>query len=164
MAPDNIVELFSAFGPVVVRRMFGGAGIYADGTMFGLVADGVIYLKTGDSNAAMFEREQLLPFTFSKRTAERVVTSYRRMPDRLYDDTDELAVWARAALAVAQQPKARKGPAAKKAKVPRAKRSRAKALRAKALRAKALRAKPLRAKPKRAKKAPSRNDRKRPTR
>ena len=73
-----------------------------------LVADGVIYLKTGDSNAAMFERERLAPFTFSKRTGERVVMSYRRMPDRLYDDPDELAVWARAALAVAQQPKPRK--------------------------------------------------------
>ena len=114
MAPDDIVELFSVFGPVTVRRMFGGAGIYADGTMFALVADGVIYLKTGDSNAAIFEREQLAPFTFSKRTGERVVTSYRRMPDRLYDDPDELAVWAGAALAVAQRPKERKRPAAKK--------------------------------------------------
>ena len=27
--------------------------------------------------------------------------SYRRMPDRLYDDPDELATWARAALAAA---------------------------------------------------------------
>ena len=59
MAPGDIVELFSAFGPVTVRRMFGGAGIYADDTMFALIADGVIYLKAGDSNAAMFEREGL---------------------------------------------------------------------------------------------------------
>jgi len=29
------------------------------------------------------------------------VMSYRRMPDRLYDDPDELAIWARAALAAA---------------------------------------------------------------
>jgi DNA transformation protein len=27
--------------------------------------------------------------------------SYRRMPDRLYDDPDELALWARDALAAA---------------------------------------------------------------
>jgi DNA transformation protein len=107
VASDDIVELFSTFGPVTVRRMFGGAGIYADGTMFALVAGGVIYLKTGGSNIAMFEREQLAPFTFSKRTGERIETSYRRMPDRLYDDPDELAEWARAALAVAQQPKPR---------------------------------------------------------
>jgi DNA transformation protein len=135
VAPDDIVELFSVFGPVTVRRMFGGAGIYADGTMFGLVAGGVIYLKTGDSNVAMFEREGLPPFTYERREDERAVMSYRRMPDRLYDDPDELAVWARAALAVAQQPKPRKRPAAKKP-------------------AKASRAKPVRAKPKRARKVP----------
>ena len=135
MAPDDIVELFSAFGPVTVRRMFGGAGIYADGTMFGLIADGVIYLKTGDSNVAMFEREELAAFAFSKRTGERVVTSYRRMPDRLYDDPDELAVWARAALAVARQPKSRKRPAAKKAKPPRPKPARAKPKQVKKVRA-----------------------------
>jgi DNA transformation protein and related proteins len=131
VAPGDIVELFAVFGPVTVRRMFGGAGIYADDTMFGLIADGVIYFKTGESNAAMFERERLAPFTFSKRTGERVVTSYRRMPDRLYDDPDELAVWARAALAVAQQPKPRKRAAPKKAKPSRAKPKPVKAKRAK---------------------------------
>jgi DNA transformation protein and related proteins len=120
VTPDDIVELFSDFGPVTVRRMFGGAGIYADGTMFGLVAGGVIFLKTGDSNVAMFEREQLAPFTFSKRTGERVVTSYRRMPDRLYDDPGELAEWASAALTAARVPRERKRPA-KKAKPSRAK-------------------------------------------
>jgi DNA transformation protein len=141
VAPDDIVELFSSFGAVTVRRMFGGAGIYADDTMFGLIADGVIYLKTGESNAAMFEREQLAPFTFSKRTGERVVTSYRRMPDRLYDDPDELAVWARAALAVAQQPKPRKRAAAKKAEPSRVKPKRATPKRAKAKQAKKVPAK-----------------------
>jgi DNA transformation protein and related proteins len=126
VAPDDIVELFSVFGPVTVRRMFGGAGIYADGTMFALIADGAIYLKTGQGNVAMFEREQLAPFTFSKRTGERVVTSYRRMPDRLYDDPDELAVWARAAVAAALKPKSRAKPPIKKAKSLRTKPSRAK--------------------------------------
>jgi DNA transformation protein len=123
VAPDDIVELFSTFGPVTVRRMFGGAGIYADGTMFALVADGVIYLKTGETNAAMFEREGLAPFTFSKRTGERVVTSYRRMPDRLYDDPDELVVWARAALAAANRPKPRNKVTVKKDTLSRAKTS-----------------------------------------
>jgi len=125
VAPGDIVELFSVFGPVTVRRMFGGAGIYADETMFGLIADGVIYLKTSDSNVAMFEREQLALFTFSKRTGERVVTSYRRMPDRLYDDPEELAAWAGAALTAARQRQAGRRPA-KKAKPSRAKRASAK--------------------------------------
>ena len=103
MTPDDIQELFSVFGVVAVRRMFGGAGIYADGTMFGLVADGVIYLKADERNATAFKRENLPPFTYETKDGKRGVMSYRRMPERLYDDPDELATWARAALAAAQR-------------------------------------------------------------
>ena len=101
MSPDDIQELFCVFGPVSVRRMFGGAGIYADGTMFALVAGSVIYLKTDDVNTPAFERENLAPFTYETKHGKHGVTSYRRMPDRLYDDPEELAAWARAALKVA---------------------------------------------------------------
>jgi DNA transformation protein and related proteins len=77
--------------------LFGGAGIFADGRMFALVSDGVIYLKVGAHNAPAFDREQLEPFTYATKVGRRGVMSYRRMPDRLYDDPDELAAWARAA-------------------------------------------------------------------
>ena len=106
----DIKELFSVFGPVDVRRMFGGAGIYADGTMFALLADGVIYLKADGGNAAAYDRENLGPFTYATKEGKRGVMSYRRMPDRLYDDPEELATWAREALAAARRGKARKTP------------------------------------------------------
>jgi DNA transformation protein len=103
VAPEDIGELFRGFGPVTVRRMFGGAGIYAEGMMFALVSDGVIYLKADEQNAPVFEREKLEPFTYSTKGGRRGVMSYRRMPDRLYDDPDELAAWAREALAAARR-------------------------------------------------------------
>ena len=103
MAPDDIRELFRVFGPVEVRRLFGGAGIFADGLMLALVSDGVIYLKTDEHNAPAFEREQLEPFTYATSKGRRGVMSYRRMPDRLCDDPDELAAWARDALAAARR-------------------------------------------------------------
>jgi DNA transformation protein len=101
VSPDDIRELFSAFGPVEVRRLFGGAGIFADGMMFALISRGVIYLKTDAQNAPAFEREALEPFTYATKAGRRGVMSYRRIPDRLYDDPDELASWAHAALAAA---------------------------------------------------------------
>jgi DNA transformation protein len=108
VAPDDVCELFTGFGPVVVRRLFGGAGIYADGAMFALVHDGVIYLKTDERNAPAFEREQLPPFSYETKDGKRAVMSYRRMPDRLYDDPDELAIWARDAFAAARRAVARR--------------------------------------------------------
>jgi DNA transformation protein len=116
VAPDDIRELFAAFGPVIVRRMFGGAGIYAGETMFALAHEGIIYLKADAHNADAFEREDLAPFTYATRDGKRAVMSYRRMPDRLYDDPDELAVWARAALAAARRRAARKGASSRTAK------------------------------------------------
>jgi DNA transformation protein len=101
MDPDHIRDLFASFRPVTVRRMFGGAGIFADGVMFGLVVDDVIYLKTGEDNDADFERENLPSFTYQAGERGRVLTSYRRMPERLYDDPDELAQWASRSHAVA---------------------------------------------------------------
>ena len=83
---DHISELFAAFGRVDVRTMFGGAGIYADGVMFGLVVDEFIYLKTDERSAARFEREGCGPFTYDTKRGESSLKSYWRMPDRLYDD------------------------------------------------------------------------------
>jgi len=67
----------------------------------------VIYLKAGEGNAPDFERENLGPFTYLRRGEPASLSSYRRMPDRLYDDPDELAAWARAALAAARKPRKR---------------------------------------------------------
>jgi len=115
MTPEDIRELFARFGAVVVRRMFGGACIYAQETMFALLNDGVIYLKADSHNAAAFAAEDLPPFSYTTRNGKRAVMSYRRMPDRLYDDPDELAAWAGEALAAARRGAARKAvPAGRK--------------------------------------------------
>ena len=120
MDPDHLIELFAAFGRVTVRRMFSGFGIYADGIMFGLAARDVVYLKADDTSSAAFAREGQGPFTYEAKGGKRVIMSYWRLPDRLYDDPDELAEWARVALAVARRAKAPKP----RPKAPKAKRKR----------------------------------------
>ncbi len=109
MDPEFIRELFAPFGPVAVKRMFGGAGIWSDGLMFGLVFDGAIFLKVDATSIPDFERESSRPFVYtrakSKGRVGRASLSYWRLPERLYDDPDELAVWAHRALAIAQQKK-----------------------------------------------------------
>jgi DNA transformation protein len=106
MDSDFIIEMFAAFGPVSMRRLFGGLGIYADGTMFALASRGAIYLKADDETAAAFEREGMSPFTYRAKDGRRISMSYWRLPDPLYDDPDELAAWARTALSVARRTKA----------------------------------------------------------
>ena len=99
---DHIRDLFSEFGAVNVRRMFGGAGIYAGELMFGLVVDDLVYLKADQATVAAFERENCAPFQYDTKNGKRAVMSYWRLPDRLYDEPIELAQWARIALGVAR--------------------------------------------------------------
>jgi DNA transformation protein len=126
MDSDFIAELFEPFGRVTVRRMFGGAGLFCDGLMFGLAFDGAIFLKVDDASIPDFEREGSVPFVYTRaKSAGRVgrhSLSYWRLPERLYDDPEELTSWAKRALAIAERSKAtpRKRPrpdAKKKAKL-----------------------------------------------
>jgi DNA transformation protein len=114
--PDYIAELFSQFGPVTVRRMFSGAGIFADGLMIALVVDGVIFLKADAELVPRFESEGLPAFSYKTKEGRRTLMSYWRMPERLYDDPDELADWARRSMAAAQRSgtSKRRGPAIKR--------------------------------------------------
>jgi DNA transformation protein len=103
--PEFIRELFAPFRPVTVRRMFRSAGIFCDGVMFGLVSDGTIFLKVDDGTIADFEREGSRPFSYTRGQRGRVELPYWRLPERLYDDPDELAAWAERALAIAERKK-----------------------------------------------------------
>jgi DNA transformation protein len=116
---EHIRDLFSAFKPVTVRRMFSGAGIYAEGLIFAIVVDDVIYLKVDETNESDFEREKLPPFRYRRAGGQRAAMSYRRMPDRLYDDPDELARWAARAHGAASRKKKLSAPVqrARKGKV-----------------------------------------------
>jgi DNA transformation protein len=59
---DYVIDQLSAWGEVSARKMFGGAGLYRDGTMFGLIADDVAYLKVDDSNREDFVKAGASPF------------------------------------------------------------------------------------------------------
>ncbi|MDR3468852.1 MAG: TfoX/Sxy family protein [Xanthobacteraceae bacterium] len=126
MDRDFLIELFSAFGPVSLRRMFSGYGISVDGVTFALVLRGAIFLKVDDQSVPRFEAEGVGPFQYESRSCGRTVTvaSYWQMPDRLYDDPEELAEWARLALGAAER-----GAVAKRARAKPRKRAVAKASR-----------------------------------
>jgi DNA transformation protein len=69
--------------------------------MIALVSRGVIFLKADTETIPGFEQEGQAPFSYATRNGEHKLTSYWRMPDRLYDDAEELARWARDSHSVA---------------------------------------------------------------
>ena len=53
---DFVTEMLSELGPVTICNMFGGAG-YADGVMFAILVEDVLYLKAHETSQRSFEAE-----------------------------------------------------------------------------------------------------------
>ena len=115
MDRDFLIDLFADFGPVAIRKMFSGFGISADGTNFALALRAGLYFRADDQTIPQFEAEGSKPFQYQTRTKTVTVNSYWQLPARLFDDSEDLANWARAALAAAQRAALRKRPKTRKA-------------------------------------------------
>ena len=114
MDREFLIDLFTDFGPVTIRRMFSGYGISADGTNFALALRAGLFFRADEQTIPSFEAEGSAPFQYQTRAKTVTVNSYWQLPARLFDDSEELAQWARAALAAAQRAKVKKRPKAKK--------------------------------------------------
>lgn len=101
---EFLKDQLAGVGAVAIRPMFGGAGVYAGGVMFALVADETLYLKADAGNQPDFEAEGMAPFTYEGK-GKPVRMSYWQAPDRLFDDPEELLIWARRALNAALRSK-----------------------------------------------------------
>lgn len=110
MDRDYLIDLFSEFGPVVLRRMFSGFGIVADGVNFAMALRSGIIFRVDELTIPRYEAEGAKPFQYETRNKTVVVKSYRHLPERLYDDPEELAAWAREAVGAAKRAAARKPP------------------------------------------------------
>lgn len=105
---DFVVELFAGLGPVRIKRMFGGAGIYAGDVMFGLIDDDAIFLKTDEALRAELAAEGSTHWVYRRKDGTAEVSSYWRLPDAALDDPEEAARWGRRALDAARAGKTAK--------------------------------------------------------
>jgi DNA transformation protein len=114
MDREFLIDLFADFGPVTIRKMFSGYGISADGTNFALALRAGLYFRADEHTIPGYEAEGSKPFQYSTRERTVTVNSYWQLPARLFDDSEELAQWARAALSAAQRAAVKKRPKAKR--------------------------------------------------
>lgn len=111
---DWFRELLGGLGPISVRRMFGGAGFYADGRMVALEADGSLYLKTDPQTRARFAEAGGSPFVYDGK-GKPVEMSYWTAPDEALDSPEAMRPWAMLALEAAMRAGAAKPPGNKPA-------------------------------------------------
>lgn len=90
---ENLREIFAELGPIEIKSMFGGYGVFREGLMFALVADDVLFLKADKKTAADFQDRGLPPFEYEQR-GKKISMSYFQAPEEIFDETERAKEWA----------------------------------------------------------------------
>jgi DNA transformation protein and related proteins len=106
-------DLFSELGPVVLRKMFGGQGLYHDGLIIGLVIGEELYLKTDAVTVGAFEQAGGHPFVYQGK-GKPVTMSYWLPPAEAMESAQAMRPWAKLAYEAAVRKNSEKKPASKK--------------------------------------------------
>jgi DNA transformation protein len=99
---EELVGRLLPLGPVRMRAMFGGYGIYLDDVMFALIYWGDAYLRTDAETAPRFAAAGATQFTYEGRTG-LVKMPYFTVPAGCLRDPRRLLPWAELALASARR-------------------------------------------------------------
>jgi DNA transformation protein and related proteins len=91
---EFLEDLLASFGPVSIRNMFSGAGVYADGVMFAILVNDTLYLRADAVSARDFAAEGKAPFASRRKGRAPIAMSYWEVPDRLLEDPEELGMGA----------------------------------------------------------------------
>src|SRR5436190_1319825 len=120
VASDGFAEFlrdqFAPLGRITMRRMFGKTGVFCDGFMLAMVRDNTLYFRVDDDNRAAFKEAEAFPPLDYQKKGGTIDLSFWRAPERLFDEPDELVIWAQAALGAARRVAAKREGATRKRK------------------------------------------------
>ncbi|MBC8335115.1 MAG: TfoX/Sxy family protein [Anaerolineales bacterium] len=97
LAVEEFTGRIFPLGEITHKKMFGGYGVFEDGTMFSLItSEGVIHLKADESNRGKFEE------TGAQKHARM---PYYQIPEQVLENDTELLAWTQEAIAVSKKAK-----------------------------------------------------------
>ncbi len=72
------------------RAMFGGFGVYQEGTIVGIVVSDELYLKVDETNKGEYEAMGSTPFEYAKKDGKKTSMSYWKVPAEVLEDRERL--------------------------------------------------------------------------
>jgi DNA transformation protein len=93
----DIEEMFEGLGPISIRRMFGGKGIYHDGLIIAIDLRGEIMLKADSGSGPEFAAAGARQWSYEGKKGKPVLMPYWSVPESAFDDPDEMNKWTRLA-------------------------------------------------------------------
>lgn len=110
---EHVLDLFAGLGPVEIRRMFGGAGVYFGDACFALILSSEEIFMRGDAEVGpAYEAAGSEQWIYDGQAKSKpTLMPYWRLPESAMDDPDEAAEWARRSLEPARASAAEKAAA-----------------------------------------------------
>jgi DNA transformation protein len=93
----EIEEMFAALGPVTIKRMFGGKGVYHKGLIVAVEVRGEMRLKGDAISGPEFEAAGARRWFYEGKKGKPINMPYWSVPEDAYDDPDIMARWVRLA-------------------------------------------------------------------
>lgn len=105
-----VEEALEPVGRVSMRKMMGAAVLYLDGTVFAVLDDSDLWLKSDAVSDAIWDEAGCERFTFTSKDGRVEVMNYRRAPSEVHDDAEAMQRWAALALEAGLRSAAKKRP------------------------------------------------------
>jgi DNA transformation protein len=100
---EYVADQLAALSGLVVKRMFGGVGLYCEALMFGVIDDDVVYLRVDDETRPEFVKRGMPAL---RPVRNKVSENYFALPEDVLADSEELMRWAKRAIRAAASPTA----------------------------------------------------------
>lgn len=98
---DLVMGRLTPLGAVSSRSMFGGYGLFHEGTMFALISGAGLFFKVDDSNRSIYEQAG---------SKQYKAMPYYQAPAEVLADAGKLLDWAKASVAAAHASAGKKKP------------------------------------------------------
>lgn len=91
---EYVNDLFSKLPAVTTRKMIGGLSIYSEGQIFAIwmgtgELEGTLMIKATGALAAFLEAESAIPFTYTNKKSDKVVSMpYWSLPNPALDNPE----------------------------------------------------------------------------
>lgn len=87
-----VMDLFVDIPEVSSRPMFGGYGIYKNGVIFAIIADGQLFFKADEPTENDFRKHHSMPFTYNMPNGKELTMSYWLLPATVMEDREMLPI------------------------------------------------------------------------
>jgi DNA transformation protein and related proteins len=111
-----VLEQLSGVPNVITKRMFGGIGIYSDGTFFAVIDNDTLFFKVDETLAKRYRDKRMPPF--APIPGAKPMMGYYQVPPDILEDQRALGQWARDSIASAKDRIGSKVRPAVRSKVP----------------------------------------------